>query len=238
MDITIPKLIGAWLASGAEHTAKPSATEREIRSAEARIGATLTDPLREVYILWNGGWMLELNFLALEPNPPEEPWGLTNETENFIEDEYRISRELRLFAGNGMESYFGIWLPESGNAIFNHPIVEVSLELNDVDGCMGIAGTNLVSFLHGWSAYYIQLVDGAGPESEQKALNMLGLPPHLWHDRFYATYFDTLVGVPSDSGIDHHFRQLRKWADPLLPDPYGDADNQQYSIADLKRIFG
>ena len=37
---------------------------------------------------------------------------------------------------------------------------------------------------------------------------------------------------------DENFALLRKWADPQLPDPYGNSYSQEYTIADLKRLFG
>ncbi len=55
---------------------------------------------------------------------------------------------------------------------------------------------------------------------------------------------DTLQ-VPPSLRAEHHyedskgnFAQLRQWADPSLPDPYGDPYSQRYTISDLKRIFG
>ena len=47
-----------------------------------------------------------------------------------------------MFAGVGGEENFGIWLPETGNPTFNHPIIEAG-EMFDED-CMGVAGTNLI----------------------------------------------------------------------------------------------
>ena len=186
----------------------------------------------------NGGWMMGLDLLPLEGDPPMEDWGLTRHTEFWIEDEYRMPREVRLFAGDGGEGKFGIWMGECANRRFDHPIIEVSLEIFREYGCMGIAGTNLVSFLHGWCAYKIHLMDEAGEEGIERGLRGLGVPPHLWHEEFYANTMNALGLEGGDPYIDHHFHQLRKWADPGLPDPYGDACSQRYSIADVRRILG
>ena len=54
---------------------------------------------------------------------------------------------------------------------------------------------------------------------------------------FHANIRPTLVEVYYQPWINNYFSQLRKWADPLLPVPYGDAFDHQFSIADLKSIL-
>ncbi len=51
--------------------------------------------------------------------------------------------------------------------------------------------------------------------------------------------------VPQSLRAKHHhedpyenFAQLQKWADPNLPDPADNSYNQQYTIGDLKKLFG
>ena len=238
MEMTVQRILDAWIGSGADDLPDAVATEEEIESAERTIGGRLPGPLRELYTMVNGGWMMELDLLPLERDPPMEDWSLTRHTESLIRDGYRMPREVRLFAGDGGEDMFGIWMGECANRRFNHPIVEVSLELFHEEGCMGIVGTNLVSFLRGWCAYKIHLKDKAGEEGIERGLRGLGVPPHLWHEEFYANTMNALGLEGGDPNIDHHFHQLRKWADPGLTDPYGDAYNQRYRIADLRRILG
>ena len=143
-------------------------------------------------------------FFSLEP--PPEHYALTNSNEKYIEYEWYIPQEIRLFADDGGEEVFGIWLPETGNPIYNHPIIVVG-ELPGDEGCMGVVGTNLISFLRGWSAFH--LIAQELDESKESA------------------FLDTLE-VPQSLRAEHHhedpdenFAQLRKWADPLLPDPAG-----------------
>ena len=88
-------------------------------------------------------------FFPLEPTNFVE---LTNANEQFIEWGNHIPQEIRLFADNGGKETFGLSLPETGNPIFQHPIIEVG-ELSGEEGCMGVAGTPLVSFLLGLTAY-------------------------------------------------------------------------------------
>ena len=240
MEMTIPKLIGAWAASGERYAVHPPATEKEIRAAEKKIGAKLPKSLRDLYACCDGGLTMDLVLFSLEPQPPGYPWALANGTEDFIENDYLIPKELRLFASEGGAFYYGIWFPEIGESSYNHPVIELARELIDTEGCMSIAGTNLVSFLLGWSAYYVQSPFDRGPSrvrQERKALDILQVPQHLRHDEFHANIRPTLVEAYNQPWINNYFSQLRKWADPQLPAPYGNAFDHQFSIADLKSIL-
>ncbi|MYE88630.1 SMI1/KNR4 family protein [Candidatus Poribacteria bacterium] len=223
--MTLQILLDAWITSGAFHDVNPPAPEAEIKTAEEKIGTPLPQLLCEVYQLFNGGWWWDLEFFtALEPK--RYFYSLTDGNEQFIEDGWHIPKEIRLFAGMGGEEFFGIWLAETGNPIYNHPIIEVG-ELHD-EGCMGVAGTNLLSFLHRWSAYHLvyderDKLEEGGEELRriQSALDMLQVPQSLRGEHF-----------------DDEMSPFRKWADPQLPNPYGDSYSQQYTIGDLKRLFG
>ena len=232
--MTIQTLLDAWKASGAHTSIEAPATDAEIQAAEQKIGTTLPQPLREVYLLFNGGWMCDLEFFtALEPK--QYFYSITDGNEKFIEYGWHIPKEIRLFAGMGGEENFGIWLPETGNPIFNHPIIEVG-ELPGDEGCMGIAGTNLLSFLHSWAAFHLVYDERAKLWAvelgeDKNASNQL---------KRIQTALDTLQVPRSVRGehFDDEMAPFRKWADPQLPDPYGDSYNQEYTITDLKRLFG
>ena len=232
--MTIQTLFNAWQATGQNPSVNPPATAAEIQAVENKIGTALPPLLREVYLLFNGGWAWELDFYPLN-FPPENSWfALANANEKHIEYGWHIPKEIRLFAGDGGGGAFGIWLLACGNPIYNHPIIEVG-ELAGEEGCMGIAGTNLLSFLRGWSAYRLMLEESnelriveLGEDKDaptrlkriQTALDMLQVPQSLRGDNF-----------------DDEIAPFRKWADPQLPDPYGTSYSQQYTITDLKRIF-
>ena len=145
----------------------------------------------------------------------------------YIEYQWRIPKEIRLFAGTGAGEVFGIWLPSCGHPIYNHPIIEVG-GMPAEDGCMGVAGTNLISFLRRFSAYHLvyderDKLEEGGEELRriQTALNMLKVPQSLRGEHF-----------------DDEMAPFRKWADPQLPDPYGNSYTQGYTITDLKKLFG
>ena len=235
--MTLQTLVESWKTSGAYNSVEDPATEADIKKAEAIIGAQLPTSLREIYPLFNGGWTLDLDFFPLDASPGEE-LAVTNANELFIEWGWHIPKEIRLFAGMGGEEIFGIWLPETDNSIYNHPIIEVG-ELPAEEGCMGIAGTNLLSFLCGWSAF--QLVMTENDELWKVELGEDKDAPNRLKQ--VQTVLDTLKVPPSLRAEHHHedpdenFAQLRKWADPQLPDPYGDSYSQEYTIADLKRLF-
>ena len=221
--MTIQTLFDAWKVSGAYHSMKPPATEADICAAEEKIGTTLPQSLREVYPLFNGGWAFKLRFFPLTP---DQDLAVTNANEKYIEWQWHIPQEIRLFAEMGGEEVFGIWLAETGNPIYNHPIIEVG-ELHD-EGCMGVAGTNLLSFLRRWMACHLayderdKLEEGGLKLSRiQKALDLLKVPQSLRGEHF-----------------DYEMISFTKWADPQLPDPDGDSYSQQYTIGDLKRLFG
>ena len=144
-----------------------------------------------------------------------------------------------MFANNGGEESFGIWLDDCNNPSFNHPIIEVG-EFPDDPRCMGVAGTNLLSFLRGFSAYHLTEAEmdrdfrGEDILPIKKALDMLLVPQSLRGEDFdESPHFDKI-----STGGDTRFSALRQWADPNLPDPYGDSYSQQYTIADLKKLFG
>ena len=234
--MTIQTLFDAWLVSDVYYSANPPfppPTEAEIQAAEEKIGATLPHPLRLVYRCCDGAWMLfYLDFYSLEPR--EHNWGLVHANEKYIEWGWHIPQEIRLFADEAASDAFGIWLGDCGNPIYNHPIIEVG-ELFE-EGCMGVAGTNLLSFLSGWSAYRLMLEESnelriveLGEDKDapnrlqriQTALDMLQVPQSLRGEHF-----------------DYEIAPFRKWADPQLPDPYGDSYSQRYTITDLKKLFG
>ena len=151
--MTIQMLFDAWKGSGAFASIEAPASEAEIQAAEEKIGATLPNLLREVYLLFNGGWAWDLDFYPLNFPPENSSFALANANEKHNEYGWYIPKEIRLFAGDGGGGTFGIWLPEIGNPIFSHPIIEVG-ELFE-EGCMGVAGTHLLSFLRGWSAFHL-----------------------------------------------------------------------------------
>lgn len=232
--MTLQTLIDSWVTSDPSRTWKPPATESEIRAVEEKIGYTLPSSLRELYRFSNGDENVDkvpgVVFFSLL-------W-LTEANENFIEWGWHIPQEVQMFAGDGGDDHFAIWLPETNSEVFNHPIIEVGEIFGP--GCMGVVGTNLTSFLLGrtvWSLlfeiYYLK--DSEEPDARDKlkqvhtALDMLQVP-----QRFRRV-------DPFGEDNERQFLQIIKWADPLLPDSllasYGSYE-QEYTVTDLKKLFG
>ncbi|MDE0184081.1 MAG: SMI1/KNR4 family protein [Candidatus Poribacteria bacterium] len=231
--MTIKTIIDAWVASDPSYTWSPPATEAEIRAAEEQIGSPLPPPLRELYQFSNGGDIMDVVFLfQLLPNNISS-LGLSNSTAMFNELGWHNPQEILLFATNGLSEAYGIWLPETDSEVFKQPIIEVA---PTDEGCMAVVGTNLTSFLLGRTAYHlvfeIDNFDGSKkPDASKKlkqlqiALDILQVPQTFRHVEFF-----------DDS--DHHFSQIIKWADPSLPNPCASSYIQEYTVTDLKKLFG
>ena len=253
--MTIQTLINAWAMSGRYQSINPPVARAEIQAAEAKIGARLPQTLREVYQFSNGGWVWEVAFYRLRPLSNEDhdrptgrdQYALTNMNEIYIKNRWPIPEEIRLFGATDNKLY-GIWLSEINNPIFNHPIIEVGSPGRGGEDCMGVVGTNLISFLHSWSVYhliyqeFLKLADQAYLHLEagreelrriQTAQDMLQAPQSLRLNHFDQSQYEQAY-----EGEEVHLTELRRWADPKLPDPSGTYHSQRYTITDLKRIFG
>jgi hypothetical protein len=208
------RIIRAWKTSEG-HTFNSPASQDALAALEQHLGLRLPPDLRRLYQFSDGADLLGGNFRY---------WPLRGEDISVWESpdlmrawHHVIPDEVLVFGDNGSESLFGVWLEPTGSNIFQSPIVEVG-ESHEA-GCMAVAGTSLVPFLRGWSAYYLLLED----EPSTAALDALGVPPEL---RFAAEDME-----------DEHFAELRRWADPNLPDPYVDPDTTRYDADALRHLF-
>ena len=220
---------------------RPPATEEEICAAEAKIGQKLPSPLRELYAFGNGGWTTDLNYLPLERDPERLPWeGLTDGTEEQIALGYRITDEVRLFAGDGGGDLFGLWMPRTERAFFENPVIHLAHELLDEDGCLGIVGTNLTSFLLRRSVSDIEEVHDRGPEQlkrEEEARKILQVPWQLCPDGVLERYKEYRLDGTGLWRYEFYSDEVRKWADPHLPSEFEGAYENRFSMADLRRIL-
>ena len=157
-----------------------------------------------------------MSLFSLNPNPPNDFIGLTAVNEKFNEWGWHISPEVQLFAGDGGGDHFGIWLPETESKIFDHPIIEIGQIFEP--GCMGVVGTNLTSFLLGRTVWSL-------------LLDKLQVPQRIRSFK------------PFGNDTERQYLEIIKWADPLLPDsllsdiPYS-SYRQEYTVTDLKKLFG
>jgi len=157
-------------------------------------GIVLPAPLRSLYEAHDGG-SIHAGNLRLYPlrTAVDEDFTVLNLSNRLREWDWQVPAELLVFAGNGQDELFGIWISESDL----HPIVEVGAIFEEA-GSLGVKATSLDTFLLGWSAYYLLLY-----EADTAVLDALGLPDDL---RFHP---DALDGAAES--------RIWQWADPALP---------------------
>ena len=114
--MTIQTLFDAWIASGVNTPIEAPATEAEIQAAEEKIGAQLPTSLREVYQLFNGDWLWDLDFYQLEIN--EHGFGLVNANEKYIEWRVDYSSGDSAVCGNGRVGCFWHLATRNGQSDF------------------------------------------------------------------------------------------------------------------------
>lgn len=207
-------LIQAWSLSPDLNSIPAHANEHDLRSAEKRIGHRLPPSLRELYGITNGPYLLSGNLRIFPMHPAETGLGLISASEQLREWKWPIPEEVLVFADDGSEGLFGIWLPETRSEGLGHPIVEIGSVFEPE--CMAIAGTDLAPFLLGWTAYYSLLL-----EADHHVLDAIGVPPSLRDEEL----------------DDELFAQLRRWADPGLPDPYPDPYEKGHSAQQLTNLL-
>jgi hypothetical protein len=207
------EIIRAWQASDG-HVFNPAADEHALTALEQHLQLRLPPEFRRLYQFSDGASLLGGN-LSYWPLRGQD-FSLWESTRFLRECHHVIPEEVLVFADNGSESLFGVWLQPTGSRVFQSPILEIG-EIHE-PGCMAIAGTNLVPFLRGWTAHYLLLQDDVSAE----ALDALGLQDEL---RFATEDMD-----------DEHFALLRRWADPKLPDPDVDPYKSRYD-ADAFRLL-
>jgi hypothetical protein len=173
----------------------------------------LPPPLLQLYQLLNGGYLLEGN-LTLYPLSRKKEGGSLADASSFLRRcGWHIPESLLVFADNGAGHYFAVY---TGLAIspWRCPIVEVG-ELFE-PGCLALAGTDLIQFLSGYTAYYLLVLD------RPDLLRGLGVPRDL--ERL----------EPNDDS----FATLRAWADPALPNPMADPYVDRLDPLALATIVG
>lgn len=213
MELT--SLINSWTLSQPLHTFYLPAAEAEVLAVEKEIGHKVPSSLRGLYLFSNGLNLLGSNLNVYPLRKSESRWaGLSNLSTQLRDWKWSVPAEVLIFADNGAELYFGVWLPETQSETFRNPIIEVG---EGQGHCMSIVGTNLISFLVGWTAYYLLMY-----KAESAALDAIALPHSL-----------------RDRGLDDElFADLRRWADPGLPDPYPDPYRKGYTVEAFKKLFG
>jgi hypothetical protein len=206
----IDHLLEAWRLSPVRNDLQPGASDEEIAAAEADLGRSLPEAARALYRAADGASLLGGN---LNVNPLRaERFGVVVLSDWLRSVKWTIPEELVVFGDNGADDSFGLWLPRGRRDDDPAPVIQIA----EVGDGLAIAGTSLVQFLIGWSAYYL-LDEGA-----ESALSALGVPERLW-------------GAEPD---DEAFAELLRWADPELSDPLPDPYGRPVDVETLRKRFG
>jgi hypothetical protein len=199
----LENVLTAWELTADRHAPEPPASPKALEEAQRTLGRRLPPAALALYAAHGGGSFLGGN-LGIHPPVGDGPDDLSLATASKLlrSWDWPIPEELVVFGDNGAGDQFGLWLPAEGGA---RPLV---VQVGEVFGEPGLAvvGDDLVSFLTGWSAYYL-LQEERG--DTQAALAALGVPEHL----------RSLAG----DGSDEEFHARLRWASPGLtedPDPY------------------
>jgi hypothetical protein len=213
MDIN--QLIKAWNLSSKLHTFHAPASEQELQMTEKELGCYLPSSLRELYLLSNGLNLLHGN-LNIYPLREDNDFALTTASRKLKEYHPQLPSAVIVFGNDGSDELFGLWLPRTEGKVAKHPVLGIG-EFDPKN--MAIMATDILPFLYGWTAYYLMLY-----KADNAVLDAIGLPQAL---RYKDYELD-----------DETFAQLRKWADPMLPDPHPDPYRHSCNVEDLTRLFG
>jgi SMI1-KNR4 cell-wall len=194
----------------------PSISDTEWASVEQALGRSLPEGFRDY---WEeiGGLELFGGNVNIHPHSSEDDDELTlaNASDRLRSWEWPVPDEMVIFASNGQDGSFGVWLPRDGDA---RPIV---VEIGEIfeDACLAVVGDDLESFVRAWGAYYLALI---GYPDEMKAeFPEFDLPEEL---------------ALTDDGSEDEFFAILRWANPGLPDPRPDPYERGLTAAQVDEI--
>jgi hypothetical protein len=194
-------VLRAWELTPSQHEFEPGVPPAVLHEAERRLERTLPEDLRALYDAVGGGSALGGNLTLYPPlaaDGDEEEFTLAGAAAAHRSWDWPVPEELVVFGDNVQGELFGLWLPAGEQA--RPLVVEVGAVFEPET--LAVVGTDLASFLTGWSAYYLLLVT---PEEDTAAgLDALGVPAEL--------------RVPGEKLGDGELAALLAWASPGLPD--------------------
>jgi hypothetical protein len=205
-------LLGTWKSVANTSIGSPASAD-DFAEAKREMKQPLPPAILQLYQVLNGGYLLEGNLTLYPLSRQQEGCSLTDGSGFLRRCGWDIPESLLVFADNGAGHYFAAY---TGSAIspWQCPIVEVG-ELFE-PGCLALAGTDLLRFLVGYTAYYLLVLE------RPDLLRSLGVPT-------------TFERVEPD---DESFAALRAWADPALPNPMGDPYIDRLDPRALATIVG
>ncbi len=205
-------IIEAWSRSTEFHQLNQPADDDELNRVESLLGRSFPAAFRAVYEISDGGSYLQGNLMLSRLRGTGSFDSVATLSQDFRDAGSPIPSELVIFGSDGSEDSLALWMPKNPIRAGEMPVIDVG------EGGEGLAlvGTDLVSFLKGWSAFYLMLIAASG-----SALDALGVPPEL-----------------RGAADDERLYALREWADPHLSDARADPYVRPTNVKDLRRIFG
>jgi hypothetical protein len=217
--VSLPALIEVWDRSADLHTRAPGASAAEIEEAEQRLGRRLPDQVRSLYEAMNGGELFEGD-LRIDPLLPsggeDDPFGVVGHSDFLRGAKWPIPPELVVFAADGTGDPFGVWMPVDQPDTRGF-VVQVGAVFEEAS--FAVVGDDMLSFLVGWTAFYLVLMD---EQRAAAALDVLGVP-------------DRLRTGPEDM-TEEDLGPFLGWASPGLPDPRPEAYEYPMTADDLRKF--
>jgi len=208
---TLEPVLQSWFASRDLHNWKRPATPEQLHAAERVLGRPIPGMLRAIYEVTNGLSLLGGN-LELQELGGDAIMSFPSASDELRKRGWLLPPEVHVFAGDGSDSLFGLWLDETDND--SPPVVEIGSIFGH--GCMSVAGTTLDCFLRRWTAYYLLVC-----EAPASALDALKLPS------------DLRVSEADDALVI----KLCAWADPELPTVAPDPYRDRLTPDDIRQLF-
>lgn len=191
----------AWELTPSEHMFAFPASETDITRAEEELDRKLPVAFLSFYRRANGARLLGVGLQMMPLDSPRWQSGMNTSVIHMADSlrrvDWIVDDEVVLFASNGGEEHFGLWVPRGADARRGALVVC----LGEVEG-LAVYGTSFPRFLLWWTA--AELMTAAAFKFIERpigAYEALALPPAL----------------ASQDDVDNWRESHTAWADPDLP---------------------
>ena len=221
-ELTRLEILVSFIEQGSGGPAEPDALDR----AEATLGRPFPPQLR-AWLESVDGAVLSTGNLFFSPvwgsgDADGEVTAPATQTAALRASGWTLPPELVLFASDGSDQMFGIWMPLEGD----DPNVVVALDLapDAASRSFWIVGESLLAFLTGWTTAYAHLHHGAVYE-------LLQTPPALQQPVQEQVLVDSAGHNVADED-EALFSRVLAFASPTLPAVAWPGDEEQALTAD------
>jgi hypothetical protein len=215
VDPRLVPLVEALHESPGLHQLGEPASDDAFLDAERKLNRPLPNEVHALYRLSDGMALVEGNLIIEPLRSDQDLEGLSNMTDELRAHGHEIPAEAVVFASDGSDSLFALWLPTDRGRKDPAPVLELDLG----GGGVALVGSDLLRFVRGRVAYYLILL-----EAPKAALDALSVP-------------ERLRASPETLG-DAELFGLREWADPELEDPKAELFEHGTTWAAVRRRYG